>query len=250
MRLNPLGRAELKYWVPRELAPELRACILRHACVDSFAEGLPGNTYTVRSIYFDTRRLDFFYEKMDGESYRKKLRVRAYNQYSPDSPAFLEIKRRHLNRVIKERVAVPLSQVGLIHRELVLPGQIEDAGVPVRNALKKYIANLSSLDLRPTALIVYDREAYTGLIDPGERVTIDKNVRSFLYPELDDLFRDSGLLPVTDCCYILELKFDRYMPKWMVRLVKEFQLRCESIPKYCQGVDKCMSCAGLQAVSA
>lgn len=246
MRLDPIGRAELKYLFPVEMAPGIREFILNNAEADPFAARMPEYTYTVRSIYYDTRWLDFFHEKMDGEPYRKKLRVRSYNEYDPGKPAFLEIKRRHLNRIIKERVAVPLSQVETIHTKLVIPEAISGGSVPVRNALRKYIYNLSNLDLRPTALIVYEREAYMGLIDPGERATIDKNVRGCMYPELDDLFREQDLVPVISDNYILELKFDRFMPKWMCRLVKEFQLRNESVAKYCQGVSRYVECTKLQ----
>ena len=99
------------------------------------------------------------------------------------------------------------------------------------------IFNLENLQLVPTALVVYEREAYIGRIDNHERVTIDKNLRSFIYPDFKDLFRDDDLKPLMGERHILELKFDGYMPKWMGRLVHTFKLRAEPIPKYCMGAE-------------
>ena len=236
---EPIGRAELKYYFPTSLVKQIRAYLLKHTKYDPYASIMPDSTYTVRSIYFDTDQLDFFYEKQDGLAIRKKLRVRAYNEFALDQPAFLEIKRRHFNRVIKERALIQVDQIDMVHNKFKAPDLGNSDDILARNTIKKYRSNLENLGLRSTALIVYDREAFVGLIDPGERATIDKNVRSSLYPELGSLFSGQGLLPVTSD-YILELKFDRCMPKWMAQMVKLFKLRCEAIPKYCMGVETCV----------
>jgi hypothetical protein len=195
-------------------------------------------TYRVRRIYFDTCDFQFYYDKLDGLEIRKKLRMRAYNDFNPDDMAFLEIKRRRGNRIVKERAPVPLGSIESIHARYRAPDLLQDVSTPHKNVINKYVVNIISLDLRPTALIVYDREAYLGQIDSSERITIDKQVNSFLFPTLNDLYRENELAPVVSDRLIPELKFDRFTPKWMHQLVKVFQLQCMSIPKYCLGVEQ------------
>ena len=232
-----VGRAELKYFFPAEIIQDIRDFIEPYAELDPYAAEMREHAYTVRSIYYDTEDLDFYYQKMDGWKIRRKLRVRSYNRFYPDKPVFLEIKRRFINRVVKERVAVPLSSVELIHEDHKKPKELYKDSVRNRNVLKKYVYNLSHFDLHPTALITYEREAFLGRVNNHERLTVDKNVRSYLYPDIIDLFREDDLKPILRENYILELKFDNYMPKWMGKLVHQFGLRATPIPKYCSGID-------------
>lgn len=235
MSLKLSGRGELKYFFPVDLTQEIRDFIEPFTELDPYAAEKKDHAYTVRSIYFDTQTFDFYYDKMDGLKIRKKLRVRVYNKMFPDKPAFLEIKRRYVNRVIKERAITAVEQVEQIHRDRKIPDIHHHDSVSNLNIMKKYIFNLENLHLVPTTLVAYEREAYIGKIDSHERVTIDKNLRSFIYPDFKDLFREDDLKPLLSERHILELKFDGYLPKWMGRLVRTFKLRAEPIPKYCLG---------------
>ena len=64
----------------------------------------------VSSVYFDTPGLSAYWEKLDGEKIRKKFRLRYYSIDAPGSiqvsSAFMEIKHRLNNLVLKERVAL------------------------------------------------------------------------------------------------------------------------------------------------
>ncbi len=227
----------MKYNFPAEMIPELRRYIAPYADLDPYAAEMSGHAYTVRSIYYDTENLDFYYHKLDGLKIRRKLRMRAYNQFYPDKPVFLEIKRRYENRIVKERVNIPLSAAGMIHDEHKRPDGLFEDNVRNRTVMKKYLYNLIHFDLKPSALIVYEREAHIGKINSHERLTIDKNLRSYAPPVTDDLFREDDLRPMLGEKCILELKYDNYMPKWMGRLVHEFGIRAEPIPKYCLGIE-------------
>ena len=232
-----VGRAEQKFFIPEEMTPDLRRFSAPYADLDPYAAEMKGNAYTVRSIYYDTEKLDFYYHKLDGLKIRRKLRMRTYNQFYPDKPVFLEIKRRYVNRVVKERALIPLSAIERIHDEHKEPETLIDTSIQNRTVLKKYLYNLMHFDLKPAALIVYEREAYIGKINSHERLTIDKNLRSYVPPITADLFREDDLRHMLKECCILELKYDNYMPKWMGKIVHDFGLRAEPIPKYCMGID-------------
>jgi hypothetical protein len=63
--------------------------------------------------------------------------------------------------------------------------------------------------------VVYEREPFHGVFDPGTRITFDKNLRSIIQPELGDLFDDKFQRFGVPGYFILEVKYDDSMPRWM-----------------------------------
>lgn len=91
---------------------DVSRAIRKYAAFDPF---VPKNTdhYTVKTLYLDTPDLLYYYEKMDGLKVRKKLRIRTYGD--DHSTAFLEIKRRYIDIVVKERAKYTSKEIrGLI----------------------------------------------------------------------------------------------------------------------------------------
>lgn len=247
--MKEYGRRELKYYIAPELIPEVKRYIAPYVEVDPYARDRENYTYTIRSIYFDTEQLDFYYEKLDGLRIRKKIRVRSYNEFNPESFAFLEIKRRYNNRIVKERSKVPLHQLEKICIHRTNPNGHVDVFSNGSVVTGKFLYNLSQLDLQPTLLVTYEREPYIGAADSSIRVTFDKDVRALAAPRLDDLFADDGFEYLTNGRCILELKFNDFMPRWMRYLVAELNIRVQSISKYCMGVARCQSCYSMNGRS-
>lgn len=237
--LSDTGRRELKYFIQPELIQKVKSIISPFIKPDPYARNRVNNTYTIRSIYFDTKHFDFYHEKMDGLKIRKKIRVRFYNDYIPDGSAFLEIKRRYDNLIVKERTKVPLNQLDQICIQKENPNGHLKKNNNAAVVLSKFLYNLTKLNLEPSILVTYEREAYVGLLDDTVRVTFDKDVRVSHSPKLTELFADDGLEYITNGRCILELKFNGFMPKWMRTLVAELNIRKQSISKYCMGVDAC-----------
>ncbi len=230
-------RKEFKYYVSLEKLQPLRERILAHMDHDPFCRNRKDNRYHVRSIYFDTPGKLFYFEKIDGVKIRKKLRVRAYNDYDSEAVAFLEIKRKNNDTVFKERAMVPLPDTLNLMNGARLRLLGEKNLIPAKIARDKFIYLTKRLHLEPTALITYEREAFVGRDDPEFRVTFDFNVRSFLAPDVEDLFREEDLRSFTDPCFILEIKFSRTLPVWTRMILRDFRLRLEPISKYCEGID-------------
>ncbi len=89
----------------------LRNAMLSYVDIDSHTPVADNfGQYTVRSIYFDTYKLDYYYEKRMGIKLRKKIRIRSYNDlaYYEDKnpPVFLEVKRKTDNFISKNRSQV------------------------------------------------------------------------------------------------------------------------------------------------
>lgn len=231
-------RKEYKYCVPIEMLDPIRQRFLAHMAHDPNCRDRERNRYSVRSIYFDTPHLLFYFEKIDGLKIRKKLRVRAYNNCTPDCPAFLEIKRKYKDNIYKERARVAFDEVENLTNGARLHLLSGESSFVERAALNKFIFLTKKLSLVPTALITYEREALFGIDDSSLRVTFDYHVRSLSNPIIDDLFREEDLRNVTDPFFIVEIKFWGRMPIWIRSILRDFNLRRESVSKYCRGLDR------------
>ena len=232
------GRHELKYYVTPRQCDRLLTWLRPHVEQDKWIPR--GKTqYTVRSIYFDSQDLDFYFEKLDGVKIRKKLRIRGYGSRSSSDKVFLEIKRKYGNRVVKERT--PLK---FIHVEPILdsyrPHEIlPSASFRDLQVIGKFLHTLRSKPLRPIVLVIYERQALVGCDDDDIRVTFDRDIRCVFRPTLDELFSDSDSITALRSVVILELKFTGPMPGWLRRMVWEFRLRPQAISKYCMCIDAC-----------
>ena len=229
---SSISRFEIKYFMHKNCEERLKNFIKPYVNIDPYSEKSDNFRYLVKSIYFDTPQLDFYYEKIDGLKIRKKLRIRSYNNVRNKSDGFLEIKRRYDNCVVKERAKLPISKIQDLLDD---PFQTvdDDQQVPIQ----RFLYNYQHLRLRPALLVNYDRDAFMDKENNRSRLTIDYNVRVKVNPFIDDIFSDSLLYPITDQYCILELKFNGFMPKWMRRLVQKIKVRPQSISKYCLGID-------------
>ncbi len=231
-------RYEIKFRIRNEKIPEIREYIKEYTYPDPHVADSEEVMYTVRSIYFDTRNLDFYWEKIDGIKVRKKLRIRGYNL--DKGFAFLEIKRKYTNCVVKERAKLPLGQIEKIISMLeVKQGEKMPDSHNNRLVSGKFIYNIIKKQLLAKLLVVYEREPYIHKTNSDVRVTIDKNIRSRYNPDLSDLFNGDDLTLFANDFSILELKFNNFIPKWMRNMIKELKLKQESFSKYCEGIDAC-----------
>ena len=86
--------------------------------------------------------------------------------------------------------------------------------------------------LRPSVIVQYEREAFT--YRPGNtRVTLDFNVRSSIINM--DYFSNVPLINDGSDNYILEVKFDRFLPDVIRDLVQIGETSCVSHSKYKTG---------------
>jgi hypothetical protein len=233
-------RLEYKYLVPNDLLPKLREMIAPFVETDRHAAPYGSRGYTVRSIYFDTRTLDFYHDKLAGLKVRKKLRLRGYNEDQTESTVFLEIKRKHIMAVSKNRAPVGYAQV----HDLFNTGNVEQyvlARPDFPNALedaKRFFYYVYRRSLQPIVLIVYEREAYYSRSSPCLRITFDKNLRSTPYPTLGNLFSEEKMSHAMHHCFILEVKFSHRFPSWLKATIGQLGLRQQAVSKYVIGVDK------------
>lgn len=227
-------RDELKYVLPIEELPRLRHAIEPFVRLDEYGKPYRETGYTVRSIYLDSSSMRFYHEKIGHLQHRQKVRVRGYNDAT--STVYLEVKRKSNAAVWKDRAAICYGDL----HELFRTGLYEDiAGTTSELAAvaRRVCYHLYKDDLRPTSLVVYEREAFQGRFDDTFRITLDKNIRSAMYPDLDALFSDDGLVEALPGRVIMEVKFSTRLPAWMRQILAEFGLMQRAASKYCLCID-------------
>jgi hypothetical protein len=232
-RLHAFNRYEIKYLMPATEVPALRAELDRRLDRDDHGatEG-----YGVWSVYYDTRDLRFYWEKIEGLRFRRKLRIRHYGDRSTiddDTDVFVEIKQR-VNRVTqKRRVALPYR----LARDLCDGRTMVEHDGAQPAFLGEVLELVCGLDLRPVAMTGYQREAFVGRdAETGLRITLDQRIRGRdrdLHLGAD---ADNRLI-VPARLAVVEFKANERVPYWLTDLAAELNLSVVRISKYCQSVE-------------
>ena len=232
-------KLEYKYLVKKEQLGILRKRLLPFLEIDPFVQDENNIQYTVRSIYYDTSGYDYYHEKIDGIKIRKKLRIRSYDNLTGNSVVFLEIKNKYENYIGKNRSPIMYHDLkklietksfeaySLTHNGFA--NSIEDGERFFHFAYKD--------GLRPTILIVYEREAFFSKFDKRLRITFDKNLRYLEKPDLHSLYKDNDLSYVIPNHFILEIKFENGYPRWLQDIIIELNLVRRSVSKYTICID-------------
>ncbi len=100
--LHRFNRYEIKYYLPESKIPEFREKVRERMGEDIHKNA---RSRRVSSIYYDSRDLRFYWGKIEGLRFRRKLRIRAYGEpelINDESKVFVEIKQR-VNRVTQKK---------------------------------------------------------------------------------------------------------------------------------------------------
>jgi hypothetical protein len=230
--IRAFNRFELKYVADRRLVENFRAQLA--AKLDRDEHGVDG-FYPIWSRYYDTRDLRFFWEKIDGERFRRKLRIRHYgtpDELTGDTLVWVEIKQR-VNRVTQKR-RVRLAYTDALR---LCDGQEPHTWDAVdRPVIEEMLVLTGQLQLRPVTVIGYVREAYLGRDEEGGlRVTIDSRVRG-RDRDLDLNMDGEHRFIVQPHLSVVEIKVNERVPYWLTELVARNNLSITRISKYCQSV--------------
>jgi hypothetical protein len=206
----------------------------------------PVRGHPVISLYLDTPDFFFFRQAYTGHLNRMKLRIRFYdNEWK--RPAFLEIKRRVHDVICKDRALVTREGV----RQILTQGL---GSAPFWPEISQLIHGRRRQDVSDdfwgfanivkangAIYISYIREIWEAPDDEELRVTLDRDIRGSTYDGSGELhvpkkgwrpYLPPYLAPMPKDGIILELKYDTRAPKWMVDLVKIFNLNQVAICKY------------------
>ncbi|PIQ10479.1 MAG: hypothetical protein COW71_02585 [Ignavibacteriales bacterium CG18_big_fil_WC_8_21_14_2_50_31_20] len=228
-------RLEYKYIIPISQLDILRQQLLPFCEIDPYSKKGNGNQYTVKSIYLDTRNYKDYHDKIEGINRRKKVRIRGYNDITPNSKVFLELKKKIGSHVYKNRATILYSELNnfLETRNIEL---IKTKNL--RNDAEKFLYHYSRGSLCPITLVTYEREAFFSKFDKTLRLTFDKNIRFKRAENFDALFADDFYEKVNNEFFVLEIKFVSGFPDWLQKILFSHKLTRKSFSKYAESVDE------------
>jgi len=228
-------RFELKYLITEDSALMVRDFVRSYLDFDEYSVGKPNYSYPVHSLYLDSDTLQLYWETINGNKNRYKLRLRYYSTHA-DAPVFFEIKRRVNNCIMKQRGGVRQECVPLLLKgHLPQPEHLVSKAPNQLVALQNFCHLTHMIQAKPKVHIFYMREAYVS-DDDQVRVTIDRKV--YGAPNLN--YSITTEMHDPNLCFpnqvILELKFTNRFPDWFRELVRVFGVMQCGAAKYCESV--------------
>ncbi len=226
------SRFELKYLISEETARQVRDYALGYLEPDPHADPARNCQYEVHSLYLDGPTLRLCKGTLWGLKNRYKLRIRFYDE-SPESPAFLEIKRRQNDVILKQRAPIRRPGVAQVLRGYWPKREyLMDLSPQGLAALTEFCRLRDSIDARGQCFVSYTREAYVTPHDDSLRLTFDRRVHAVAYSG-DGTLAMRGRRVYPDIPgVILEIKFTNRFPVWMREMARALNLERRSMAKY------------------
>ncbi len=212
-------RHELKFLVQEN---DLRRLQNRLDLLMSLDQHQDGDFYTIRSLYFDDLFDSCLEDVLSGTDRRHKFRIRTYNA----NPQVIHLEKKSKYRGMIRKVSENLSVEACLDYMAAYP---VDAKGPVSQEL---LHSILSVGMAPRCIVEYDRTAY---VEPcgNVRITFDRNIRGtmdtdrFLKPDSQDYI---PVLPTG--FHILEVKYDEFLPDYLLQAVDLNSLQRTSFSKY------------------
>lgn len=197
-----------------------------------------GKAYRITSLYFDDPEDNHWRDTEDGESFRKKYRIRIYN--NSFDLIKLEVKYKAFNRVTK--LSAPISREDAIR--LIAGECLEDQNPSMGSPVTLFNLAVRQSLLRPRIIIDYTRDAY--IFGPGNvRITFDRNICA---SSDTGRFMDGNCLweALRETNQVLEVKYNEFLPGFIAGLLETGNMNQSAYSKYqlgreqLEGTVKCL----------
>jgi len=234
--MDPLSREgrvhrELNYLVRESVALRLRDFVRQYLDLNEYSVAQPNFSFPVHSLYLDSPALDLYRQARNDIEHRCHLRVRFHDE-RPDSPVFLEIKRRAVDVVTRQRCAVRRQALAF-----VLNGQLPPVELFLRptaqamQAAQDFVKLQQTHRAQPQLRLSFVREGYVG-DNEAVQVTFDRQV--VFEPCQDASLRCALGAPrrLFAPHVVFELNFVERFPRWFQEMVQHFNLTECGVDKY------------------
>ena len=251
--IGTFERKEKKYVLDAFQVAELKDRISKRLQLDEY-----GRT-RIDSLYFDTPGHDIIARSIEKPLYKEKLRVRAYGDVAPDSPVFVEIKKKYKGIVYKRRVR--MSRAGAQAYLSGMAFEQAQAAYPIKGGDASKISAVDAQIAReidafckrypgiaPSMVISCQREAWKAIDkqDPESdvRITFDEEIsyvdvngRMFDYDAAVAAEGKSFALAPENV--VMEVKCAGAYPLWLVEALDECGIAPQSFSKYGSAYSQC-----------
>jgi len=214
-------RHEYKFVIPYDEMLRLREKFNKLLDIDRNYNG-----YMIRSLYFDSVDDEDYYDKLNGEMNRKKIRLRIYD--SKGELVKLELKAKYDYHQLKESLIIKKEDA----KELIKGNYNILLNYQEDLAKRIYIILMSGY-YKPKVIIEYQRIAYMG--KTTTRITFDFEIKSST--NIADFFEDNVnyIENIDKKDVVLEVKFDRLLEPYISTILDKYISRSQSVSKYIMG---------------
>jgi GNAT superfamily N-acetyltransferase len=211
---------------------------------------------TNRSIYLDNKDLDSLKSGLNKVIPRLKVRIRQYapNENKWENIAYLELKAKNkegLTNKIRVRIfSSSIKSISLGEALEVTPDLVNINKDISADLLRKRVAYINNIiqtyGLKEQIEVNYERRAYTG---KNVRVTIDDNLRYLNPQKISEevafgIKASKNWIKVSNLNYklkndrsiIIEVKYEKEVPSWLKKLLKDIEAKPVKFSKYCSAM--------------
>jgi len=212
-------RYELKYIINQAQKEKVLKAMEPYMAPDKY-----GRT-TIRNIYNDTDNYRLIRRSIENPAYKEKLRIRSYAKAVPESPVFVELKKKYQSVVYKRRLSLPENEAmkWLAGKESIRKK------TQISNEIDYFMGYYRTL--HPVVFLSYEREAWYSRDEDDFRITFDDHI--LCRQEALSLKSDVWGVPILPLGWtLLEIKCSGGIPLWMVRVLSEEHIYKTSYSKY------------------
>lgn len=218
-------RHEVKYVIDRNTFNKIKEELKDILDVDGNLDG-----YNLRSLYFDSLDDIDYYEKQNGDSKRKKIRLRIYDK--KHDIIKLELKAKDDIHQLKESLLISYSDsLEIINGNYeVLLNYDDIVATKIYSIMRENV-------YRPKTIIEYNRVAFVS--KNNTRVTLDYDIKTTRY--VDNVFFDENInyLDITNKDeIILEIKYDNMLENYISSILSKYISNRQSFSKYVMSRNK------------
>lgn len=218
MAQNVFERCEKKYLLDARQFRAIAERLADRTRLDNYGQ------YTIYNLFYDTENFDLIRASIEKPLYKEKFRIRSYGKAEPDSPVYLELKKKYDGIVYKRRAKMPHLEANFFLSEGYKFTQ-------ETQILREIAQFLTRYPVSKKVFLSYDRTALCGTQDKALRITFDRNIR-FRQTELrldNGCFGTNILAPGQ---VLMEIKNTGALPLWLCRALSEAGIFPTSFSKY------------------
>ena len=233
-----IARQEIKYPVAAEQVPAVRRALEFYCEADRHATTGADGLYTIDSLYFDTDDFILFRLAEDNALVRSKVRVRSYvSPAGRSAKVKLEVKFRRGSVTTKTSASLAAKDWARFARDPASAPPMPTA--EEQDAFDKFSMEVLRYRVAPRIMVRYQRAAYFSYLDDYVRVTFDRRVQAQAHRDFDfnvmphqwmDI--DGAEMAGEDSTVVMEIKFKQAPPRWLVDIVRRFELNPYGFSKY------------------
>ena len=211
-------RYEMKYLLTLAQKERLLEAMAPYMALDKYGKTV------IRNVYLDTPDYRLIRRSLEKPIYKEKLRLRSYRQAGPESPIFVELKKKYKGVVYKRRLS-------LAQEEAVqwVTGRQQRSDSQIAREIQWFLGYYR--DLRPAMFLSYEREAYYCRDGGDLRITFDDRILA----RTDRLSLEEepgGTSLLESGTVLMEVKTAGGLPLWLTEALSRERIFKTSFSKY------------------